>query len=155
MRRIDFCTAALILVSLASSAPARAADFTFKIAYRDVAADPDGIWDASAFSAGKASLYEYELHAARGDLLVSQIWNRDCAAATCRTRLVRLEPGGRHAVLVDDMMRQVIPPNDPRYAALTENGPQGAFARRPFRLSADGASLINGDLRFSIRARKR
>ena len=126
------------------------ADFSFKIARRDVAVDPDGIWKASDFSGGRASLYEYELSAPDGVLLVSQIWNGDCAAATCPTRLVRLEPGGRRVLLVDDMMRQVIPPNDPRFSSLTKTATHAAFAQHPFRLSADRATLINGDFRFSI-----
>ena len=156
MNRSMFPTLALTLIGFASTASALAADtnFAFKTAYHNVTADPDGVWDASAFSAGKASLYEYELRAPGGALLVSQIWNGDCSAATCPTRLVRLEPDGRRAVLVDDMMRQVIPPNDPHFAGLPKNGPQAEFARRPFRLSADGKSLINGDFRFSIRAGK-
>jgi hypothetical protein len=139
----------------AASAGGTEADFSFKVARRDVAADPDGIWQASDFAAGRASLYEYELPAPGGALLVSQIWNGDCAAATCPTRLVRVEPGGRHTLLVDDMMRQVIPPSDSRFDSLSKNGPQAAFAQHPFRLSADGATLINGDFRFSIRGERR
>ena len=155
MSRRVLLAATLIFASLASSMPTRAADFTFRVAYRDVTADPDGIWDASAFSAGKASLYEYALRSVSGGLLVSQIWNGDCAAATCPTRLVRLESGGRRTLLINDKMRQIIPPNDPRFEGLPKNGPQAAFAERPFRLSADGKTLINGDLRFSVRAGKR
>ncbi len=156
MNRSMFPTLALTLIGFASTASALAADadFAFKAAYPNVTADPDGVWDASAFSAGKASLYEYELRTAGNALLVSQIWNGDCSAATCPTRLVQLEPDGRRTVLVDDMMRQVIPPNEPRFAGLPKNGPQADFARRPFRLSADGKTLINGDFRFSIRAGK-
>ena len=153
MPRRFLCAAALTLAGLALTTPTRAADFAFRAAFPEVAADPDGVWDASAFAAGKASVYEYMLRSAGGALLVSQIWNGDCAAATCPTRLVRLEPGGRRTLLIDDRMRQIIPPNDPRFADLPKNGPQAAFAARPFRLSADGATLINGDLRFPIRAR--
>ncbi len=143
----------LALAGAASAAVAAGpdADFSFKVARRDIAADPDGIWKASDFSGGRASLYEYELSAPGGAFLVSQIWNGDCAAATCPTRLVRLEPGGGHVLLVDDMMRQVIPANDPRFAGLAKTKTQAAFAQHPFRLSADGATLINGDFRFAIR----
>ncbi len=156
MQRTLICVVTLALACATSAAPARAADtnFTFKVAHRDVAADPDGIWGASAFSAGKASIYEYELAATGGDLLLSQIWNGDCATATCPTRLVRLETGGRRVLLADDMMHQVIPPNDPRYEGLAKSGPQAAFAQNPFRLSADGATLINGDFRFKLRGAK-
>jgi len=144
-----------LAAALATTARAADGEFTFKVARRDVAADPDGIWKAGAFSAGKASLYEYELSTPGGDLLVSQIWNGACTAATCPTRLVRIEPDGHFALLIDDMMRQVIPPDDPRFSGLPINGPQAAFAQHPFRLSADGATLINGDFRFSIRGRTR
>jgi hypothetical protein len=140
----------LALAGAASTALAGGTDFDFKVARRDVAADPDGIWKASEFSGGRASLYEYELPAPGGALLVSQIWNGDCTAAACPTRLVRLEPGGRRILLVDDTMRQVIPPNDPRFNDLSRTTMQAAFAQHPFRLSADGATLINGDFRFSI-----
>jgi len=152
MRRTFLYVATLALAAaLANTARASDGEFTFKVARRDVAADPDGIWNAGAFSAGKVSLYEYELSTPGGDLIVSQIWNGDCAAAACPTRLVRIEPDGHHALLIDDMMRQVIPPNDPRFNGLPIREPQGAFAQHPFRLSADGATLINGDFRFSIR----
>lgn len=156
MTRMLLYAVTLALACAASAAPARAADtnFTFKVAHRAVVADPDGIWGASAFSAGKASLYEYELATTGGDLLLSQIWNGDCAAATCPTRLVRLEPGDRRVLLADDMMHQVIPPNDPRYDGLAKSGPQAAFAQHPFRLSADGGTLINGDFRFKFRGAK-
>ena len=145
-----FVTLAIVCAALAPGVRAADGEFSFKVVHPDVAADPDGIWDARAFAAGRASLYEYQLVAPAGDLVVSQIWNGDCAAAVCPTRLVRLEPGGRHALLVDDMMRQVIPPNNPRFGGLFKSGPQAAFAQHPFRLSADGATLINGDFRFSI-----
>jgi len=156
MRRTFLCVATLALAAaLATTARAAGGEFTFKVGRRDVAADPDGIWKAGAFSAGKASLYEYELLAPGGDLIVSQIWNGDCAAATCPTRLVRIEPDGHVVLLIDDMMQQVIPPNDPRFNGFPLKGPQAAFAQHPFRLSADGATLINGDFRFSIRRRTR
>ena len=156
MRRTILCVVTLALAA-ASATTARAAggEFVFKVARRNVAADPDGIWDARAFAAGRASLYEYELSAPGGDLVVSQIWNGDCATTTCPTRLVRIEPDGHHVLLIDDMMRQVIPPNAPRFNGFPINGPQAAFAQHPFRLSADGATLINGDFRFSIRGRTR
>ena len=153
MQRMYFGALMLALAGTTSAALAggTVADFSFKVARRAVAADPDGIWKANEFSGGRASVYEYELPEPSGALLVSQIWNGDCAAATCPTRLVRLEPGGGHVLLVDDMMRQVIPANDPRFAGLAKTKTQAAFAQHPFRLSADGATLINGDFRFAIR----
>jgi hypothetical protein len=152
-----FRIVALAAASIAITNPSHAAEasFTYKVSYRNVAADPDGIWTGEALSGGPVTIHEYQLHTPSGELLISQIWNDDCATATCPTRLLRLEPGGRRTVLVDDMMRQIIPPNDPRFAGLPANGPQAEFARNPFRLSDDGKTLLNGDFRFDIDEGKR
>lgn len=133
-----------------ASAMAADADFTFKAAYRDVSADPDGIWTGDALSGGKVSIFAYELRTGAGDLMISQIWNDECASSTCPTRLVRRGFGGVNTVLVDDMMQQVIPPNDPRFANLSKTGPQAEFAKHPFRLSEDGRTLLNGDFKFVL-----
>lgn len=135
---------------VAGPAPAADASFTFKTAYRNVTADPDGIWSGDALAGGNVSIFEYELRAGGGDLLISQIWNEECASSTCPTRLVRRGAGGANTVLVDDMMHQVIPPNDPRFANLPKTGPQAEFARHPFQLSADGKTLLNGDFTFEL-----
>lgn len=143
---------ALVFGAFLLVAPAHAAEigFAFKTAYRNVSADPDRIWTDEAFSSGKVSIFEYELSTPSGKLLVSQIWNDDCASSTCPTRLARIDASGRATVLVDDLMHQVIPPNDPRFAGLSASGPQAAFAAHPFQLSADGKTLMNGDFKFAI-----
>ena len=148
--------AALITVG---AAPASAADaaFAYKTTYRNVTHDPDKVWADDALAGGGpggATIHEYELRSAKGDLLVSQVWNDDCSSSTCPTRLVRLGAGGQRTVLVDDMMHQVIPPNDPRFAGLTKTGPAAAFAEHPFLLSADGKTLVNGDFKFEVGAGK-
>lgn len=152
MRSTLFGTLALVAVGITIADPSQAAEasFSYKASHRNVAADPDGIWTGDALSGGPVTIHEYQLRTASGEFLISQIWNDDCAAATCPTQLVRVEPGGRRAVLLDDMMRQVIPPNDPRFAGLPSNGPQADFARAPFRLSDDGKTLLNGDFRFEL-----
>lgn len=152
MRPGLFRIVALAVASIAIANPSHAAEasFTYKVSYRNVTADPDGIWTGEALSAGPVTIHEYQLRTPSGELLISQIWNGDCAVATCPTRLLRLEPGGRRTVLVDDMMRQIIPPNDPRFAGLPANGQQAEFARNPFRLSEDGKTLLNGDFRFDL-----
>ncbi len=152
MRPALFGTLAWMTVGIATANPSHAAEasFSFKASYRNVATDPDGIWTGDALAGGPVTIHEYQLRTASGEFLISQIWNDDCAAATCPTRLLRVEPGGRRAVLVDDMMRQIIPPNDPRFTALSAAGPQAAFARSPFRLSDDGKTLLNGDFRFEL-----
>jgi hypothetical protein len=105
--------APMVVFGLAASAHASEAAFTFKTTYRNVKDDPDKIWTGDALAAGGAgtvTIHEYEMRTARGDLLISQIWNDDCSSSTCPTRLVRIGPGTKRSVLVDDMMHQVIPP---------------------------------------------
>ncbi|QND69589.1 hypothetical protein HB777_39040 (plasmid) [Mesorhizobium loti] len=141
------------------TAPAKAADATFayKISYRNIAKDPDGIWAGPALSpspTGTVTIHEYTLKSAQGDWLISQIWNADCGSATCPTRLVRTSTDGKKTVVVDDMMHQVIPPDDPRFAALPKSDAQAAFAWAPFHLSSDGKELLNGDFRFEIGGEK-
>lgn len=150
--------AAALLLAAAATSPSAAADtaFAYKTTYRNVKHDPDKVWaeDALAGGPGGATIHEYELRSAKGDLLVSQIWNDDCSSSTCPTRLVRIGQGAHRTVLVDDMMHQVIPPNDPRFAGLSKAGAQAAFAEHPFVLSADGKTLINGDFKFEVGAGK-
>jgi hypothetical protein len=145
--------APLMMFGAARSASAAEAAFTYKTTYRNVKADPDKVWTGEALAAGSVgtvSIHEYEMRTSRGDLLVSQIWNDDCSSSTCPTRLVRIGSGGRRTVLVEDMMHQVIPPNDPRFADLSKSGPAAAFAQHPFLLSADGKTLVNGDFKFEL-----
>ncbi len=142
-------------IAIANLSDAAEANFTYKVSYRNVAADPEGIWTGEALSGGPVTIHEYQLRTMGREFLISQIWNDDCAPAICPTRLLRLEPGGGRVVLVDDMMRQIIPPNDPRLAGLPVNGPQAEFARNPFRLSDDGKTLLNGDFRFDVDEAKR
>jgi hypothetical protein len=142
----------LTLGGLLVADPVRAAesDFVFKAAYRNVNTDPDEIWFGDALASGNVSIFEYRLRGRGGDLVVSQIWNDDCSSNTCPTRLVRLDTSGRRNILLDDMMRQVIPPNDPNFAGLPKSGPQAEYAQHPFRLSADGETLLNGDFKFKL-----
>ncbi|MGN6097932.1 MAG: hypothetical protein ACTHP8_17070 [Bosea sp. (in: a-proteobacteria)] len=135
---------------LVGSAAAAEVNFTFKSARRDVMTDPDGIWSGDAFAGGKASIFTYEIRSGTSSLIVSQIWNEDCSSSVCPTMLVRLEPGGRRIVLVDDMMHQVLPPNDPRFAGLPQSAEQAQYEHHPFRLSGDGKKLLNGDFSFDI-----
>jgi hypothetical protein len=145
--------APMVIFGLVTSARASETAFTYKTTYRNVKNDPDRIWTGDALAAGgvgAVTIHEYEMRTTRGDLLVSQIWNEDCSSSTCPTRLVRIGPGTKRTVLVDDMMHQVIPPNDPRFAGLSKTGPVAAFAQHPFLLSADGKTLLNGDFKFEL-----
>jgi hypothetical protein len=129
---------------------AAAQTFTFETSYRDVKKDPDAIWvgkDLDPPPKGVVTIYEYRLSTPQDDWLISQIWNADCAAATCPTRLAQIAPGGQRTILIDDMMHQVIPPDDPRFSAV---GNQAAFAEHPFALADDGRTLVNGDYKFQI-----
>lgn len=140
----------IVCLLIVGSAEGSEANFTFKSARRDVMTDPDGIWSGDAFAGGKASIFTYEMRSGTGSLIVSQIWNDDCSSSVCPTMLVRLEPDGRRIVLVDDMMHQVVPPNDPRFAGLPKSAEQAAYERHPFRLSEDGKTLLNGDFSFDV-----
>jgi hypothetical protein len=141
--------------SLAFGTPSFAAEisFTYKTSFRNVTKDPDNVWsgqDLALTSEGTVTIHEYELRTARCDWLVSQIWNADCSTGTCPTRLVQVDGNGGRKILVDDMMHQIIPPDDPRFAGATTSKEQAAFAQHPFLLSADGKTLINGDFRLPI-----
>ena len=153
--RLVFPLAAGALAFLAGTLAAAADDdaFGYKATYRNVAKDPDGIWTRTALSPGSrgvVTILEYQLKRGQDEWLVSQIWNDDCSSATCPTGLVEIGPGRRPKILVDDMMRQVVPPDDPRFAQLIASKAQVEFARHPFVLSDDGKTLINGDYKFAI-----
>ena len=127
--------------------------FSFATSYHDVAKDPDNVWsgkDLSPSPKGVVTIYEYRLTTPRGEYVISQIWNADCAVATCPTRLLEISRGGHRTLLVDDMMRQIIPPDDPRFAGMSVSKDQAAFAQHPFALSDDGKTLLNGDFKFAI-----
>ena len=138
--------------------PSHAAQsFSYKTSYRNVAKDPDHVWSDNELSPlrnGVVTIHEYQLMTPRSDFLISQIWNSDCAAATCPTRLVKIDADGRRTVLVDDMMHQIIPPDDPRFSNLSKSKDQAAFAQRPFSLTDDGKFLVNGDYKFAIEGNK-
>lgn len=144
------------VVAAAGISPAYSADVTFayKASFRNVNQDPDKIWTGDALAAGAGgtvTIHEYELLGNRGDLVVSQIWNEECSSGTCPTRLARVVPNQPPQILVDDMMHQVIPPDDPRFSALESSSAQAAaFARAPFAMSRDGKTLINGDFKFHV-----
>lgn len=145
--------AASVLLLLAS--PSLAADnvFSYKTSYRNVTSDPDKVWTGEALAPnpkGTVTIHEYQLHTPEGEWLISQIWNEDCSSGTCPTRLVQIEPDGKRRVVVDDMMHQIIPPDDPRFAAMASNKRQEEFARRPFTLSDNGRTLFNGDFKFQV-----
>lgn len=153
--RLPAALALTIASLIAGSASATETSFAFKTAYRNVKADPDGVWTGAAVASGNVSIFEYQLCVTGGEFLISQIWNDDCSSNLCPTRLVRIEPDGGRTVLVDDMMRQVVPPNDPRFADLPKSGPQAEYAAHPFRLSEDGKTLLNGDYKFELGGRGR
>ncbi|MGO4562441.1 hypothetical protein [Mesorhizobium sp. 2RAF21] len=145
----------LAATALVGAVPAAAADaaFRYKTSYRNVTQDPDKVWTGDALAAGSSgtvTIHEYELRTPRGDFLISQIWNDDCTSGTCPTRLVRVAPHQQPTVLVDDMMHQIVPPDDPRFAAMAADQAQAAFAQRPFALTDDGKTLVNGDFTFAI-----
>lgn len=145
----------LAATALVGAVPAAAADaaFRYKTSYRNVTQDPDKVWTGDALAAGSSgtvTIHEYELRTPRGDFLISQIWNDDCTSGTCPTRLVRVAPHQQPTVLVDDMMHQIVPPDDPRFAAMAADKAQAAFAQRPFALTDDGKTLVNGDFTFAI-----
>ena len=142
-------------VSLAFGTPSFAAEvsFTYKTSFRNVTKDPDNIWSGQSLattSKGTVTIHEYELRTAQGDWLVSQIWNADCSTGACPTRLVQADGNGGRRILVDEMMHQIIPQDDPPFASAVTSKGQAAFAQHPFLLSADGKNLINGDFRFPI-----
>jgi hypothetical protein len=144
---------ALLLGGTAARASAAEIPFRYKISYRNVTSDPDRIWTGDAFapgSSGTVTIHEYELRTDHADLLISQIWDADCSSATCPTRLVRLVPHKPPIILVDDMMHQVVPPDDPRFAALAANRTSAAFAQHPFLLGNEGKTLVNGNFTFRI-----
>lgn len=143
-----------LALTVMSLSPLHAAEtnFAYKTSYRRVTADPDGIWtggDLAIGPKGTVTIHEYELRTPGEELLVSQIWNEDCASGTCPTRLVRIRDG-RPTVLVDDMMHQIIPPDDPRFADVASNKAAAQFAQHPFALGDGGKTLINGDYKFPL-----
>lgn len=143
---------AAITLSVAPSVAAETA-FTYKTSYRNVTADPEHIWTGTALAPnprGTVTIHEYELCTPQGDWLISQIWNEDCSSGTCPTRLVRIGTDGRRVTLIDDMMHQIVPPDDPRFSTPSATKEQAAFAERPFLLSDDGKTLLNGDYKFPI-----
>jgi hypothetical protein len=144
--------------ALALAGPSHAAQsFSYKTSYRNVAKDPDHVWsdnELSPLSNGAVTIHEYQLRTPQGDFLISQIWNSDCSAATCPTRLIKIDAEGRRVVLVDDMMHQIIPPDDRRFSSLSTSKEQGAFAQRPFSLTDDGKTLVNGDFKFPFEGSK-
>ncbi len=152
--RVPLACLGLVGLIIASSAAAAAeSSFAYKTSYRSVAKDPDGIWtgdDLAIGPKGTVTIHEYELSSPQGALLVSQIWNEDCSSGACPTKLVRLGADGRRTVLVKDMMHQIVPPDDPRFADMIANKAVARFAQHPFMLSEDGKTLINGDYKFAI-----
>lgn len=153
MRNKTICLLATVVSLLAAPAVAADSSFNYKTSYRNVKQDPEKIWtgDALALGAsGTVTIHEYELRTSRGDFLVSQIWNDDCSSGSCPTRLVRVAPHQPPVVLVDDMMHQIVPPDDPRFAGMTGNAAQAAFAQHPFVLANDGKTLLNGDFTFPV-----
>lgn len=153
-RLILAVAAGLVLGMPTSAAPTASTDaFTFERTARNVTADPDGIWtghDLAPNGQGTVTIHEYRLATSRGAWLVSQIWNADCSSDTCPTRLVWIAADGRRKVVADDMMHQVVPPGDPRFAGAPGSKAEAAYAEHPFRLGPDGTTLINGDFTFPL-----
>jgi len=132
-------------------------NFAYKTSYRNVEKDPDGIWtgnDLAIGPKGTVTIHEYVLRTPKGELIISQIWNEDCSSGTCPTRLVRIGADGRRTVLVSDLMHQIVPPDDPRFADLAANKSLTQFAQHPFVLSDDGMTLVNGDYKFATTGAK-
>lgn len=147
-----------MLVLLASPCFAADGAFAYKTSYRNVTSDPDKIWTGDSLAPGPkgtVTIHEYQLRTPEGEWLISQIWNDDCSSGTCPTRLVRLAPNGQRQVVVDDMMHQIVPPDDPRFAGMASNKKQEEFARHPFALSDNGKTLVNGDFKFEVDGGKR
>jgi hypothetical protein len=144
-----------ILATVSIALPARAAEsaFAYKTSYRNVTKDPDNIWTGAVLAPnpkGTVTIHEYQLQTQKGEWLISQIWNEDCSSETCPTRLVQIGLDGHRVILVDDMMHQIVPPNDPRFTGMSMTKAQAAFAQHPFLLSDDGKTLLNGDYKFQI-----
>ncbi len=119
-----FVALSVVAVGAASAgfdAAAAAQAFSFKNSYHDMKRDPDAIWAAKDLSPLKngVTIYEYRLTTLSGDWLISQIWNADCDAATCPTRLIKIAPDGRRIIAADEMMHQIIPPDDPKFSGLS------------------------------------
>ncbi|MDF2119213.1 hypothetical protein PY365_26960 [Roseiarcaceae bacterium H3SJ34-1] len=156
-RRLHVLTACFIALAYAAPARATEAAFAYKTSYRNVAEDPDHVWTGTALAPtpkGTVTIHEYQLRTANDDWLISQIWNEDCSPGTCPTRLIRIGKDGHSSVAIDDMMHQVVPPDDPRFATTPMTDAQKTFARRPFVLSEDGKTLVNGDYKFEIAGAK-
>jgi hypothetical protein len=157
LRRLALVAPIAAGLLITDAAGAAETSFSYKTSYRNVTKDPDGIWSANDLTAsgnGHVSIYEYQLKTPGAEWLISQIWNDDCSDATCPTRLVSVTDDGRRRVLVDDMMHQVIPPDDPRFASMAKSKEQAAFAQHPFRLEGDNKTLVNGDYKFAIGAKR-
>lgn len=159
MRATASWLSCLGLAGLILASPSSAAEmsFAYKNSYRNVAKDPDGIWtgnDLAIGPKGTVTIHEFVLRTPKGELIVSQIWNEDCSSGTCPTRLVRVDSDGRRTVLVADLMHQIVPPDDPRFADLAANKTLTQFAQHPFALSEDGMTLVNGDYKFAITGAK-
>jgi hypothetical protein len=152
MRLAALTILAVPMLGLIAS-PCLAADsaFSYKTSYRNVTSDPDKVWTGDALAPnpkGTVTIHEYQLRTPEGEWLISQIWNDDCSSGICPTRLLRITPSGERHVVVDDMMHQVVPPDDPRFADMASTKKLEEFARRPFALSDNGKTLINGDYKF-------
>lgn len=145
--------AAPVLLLIASPGLAADSAFSYKTSYRNVTSDPDNVWTGEALapnSKGTVTIHEYQLRTPDGDWLISQIWNDDCSSGTCPTRVLRVGPNGARQVVVDDMMHQIVPPDDPRFAGMASNKAAEAFARQPFTLRDNGKTLVNGDFKFQV-----
>jgi hypothetical protein len=128
--------------------------FSFKAKYDHAAYDPDHVWSGKDFegmNGEPVTIFEYQLKTPQGRWLVSQIWNADCSISLCPTRLFRVSADGVKTLVVDDMMHQVISPDDPQFGDLSASGSAAEFAKHPFVLSEDGHTLINGDYKFVLK----
>ena len=85
MRATASWLSCLGLAGLILASPSSAAEmsFAYKTSYRNVAKDPDGIWtgnDLAIGPKGTVTIHEFVLRTPKGELIVSQIWNEDCAS---------------------------------------------------------------------------
>jgi len=121
-----------------------------------VTADPDKIWETDELEPwpGKetVTIQEYAAENAQGRWIISQVWGGGCSTDLCPTRLVLDTANGEPHVKLTDMLHQVIPPElaERLFTAQTRQNLSPAYLRHPFALSADGKTLINGNLSFKI-----
>ncbi len=151
LRKAAMFTAAAGLIVAALTLPGTAqGTLAFTYVTGTKAIDPTALWSqqdlSSADPSHKPRIYQYELIDGPTKYVVSQVWNDNCAAQTCPTKLARIDPNGTPKVLLADDIQQVIPPGLKLPSSAAES-----FAKTPFRLSPDKKTLFVGSQRIPLK----